>query len=302
MAELTQTVFGPTLAFDPATGRGVPAKVGRVVDAVTGAPVTTYTMDGVPGPVVTNSKGYVAPFQCDPGVTSVLVSFGSVTLPLIDQTAVLEAGAAAVAAQAAAEDAAELVGAPADLAIAAAVLAVDSATRNALDSVLGDGPIAGLVNNEDSATRRAITEHFGDAAMARLVAQTGSALNAAIKALAGAPPVWVDCPLTDKAKIDLYTASLPIQVSKDITGTVTLEGTARAMQASIITSATEVVFATIPAGYRPRRDQRVLCQGSSNENWLLGVNAAAGTLTASRYTGTQNVNAWLPVNTSWKAA
>lgn len=27
-----------------------------------------------------------------------------------------------------------------------------------------------------------------------------------------------------------------------------------------------------------------------------------GARTASRYTGTQNVNAWLPVNTSWKAA
>lgn len=141
-------------------------------------------MDGVPAPVVTNSQGYVSPFQCDPGVSAVLASFGSVTLPLIDQTAVLQAGAAAVAAQTAAEDAAELVGAPADLAIAAAVLAVDSATRNALDSVLGDGTIAGLVNNEDSATRRAITEHFGDAAVASRIG-SGTATRAALDARYG---------------------------------------------------------------------------------------------------------------------
>lgn len=252
-----------------------------MVDAATGAPVTTYNMDGVPAPVVTNSQGYVSPFQCDPGVSAVLASFGSVTLPLIDQAAVLQAGAAAVAAQAAAEDAAELVGAPADLAIAAAVQALNTQTRAALNVLYGDAATAAMVNTDGAATRNAVNAIL--AAHIKTLIPTGQTLI---------DTGWIDLDV-NAATYKLYS-SQKIQVRR-IGNVVLLNGVVSPLAAGQLTG----TVCTVPAGMRPKASNYTICQGSGNDRWMAMV-SATGNVDAGRYgPGTPAVGTWLPFSLMW---
>lgn len=111
---------------------------------------------------------------------------------------------------------------------------------------------------------------------------------------------WVDCTLLDTSKIDVYTAGNKIQVRR-IGKQVYLDGVGKAVTAGILATLTDLPFATVPAGFRPRGNIYCICQGSSYERWLLSI-TPAGNLQASRYSGTQGANAWLPMQTSWAVA
>lgn len=124
--------YSPDLVYDPASRRGVAGVVAQVTDLLTGVPVATYDENGVARPVVTNPQGYIATFWTDNTVTQVMVNAGGIALPMIAQEMVGAGVDAAQAAQAAAEAAAALVGAPADTAIATAVASGATATDAAL--------------------------------------------------------------------------------------------------------------------------------------------------------------------------
>lgn len=61
----------------------------------------------------------------------------------------------------------------------------------------------------------------------------------------------------------------------------------------------ETTILNLPVGYRPKRGQQFVCQGSGNNRWLLTVNTG-GTVNISRYGTTSFIEvpsgAWLPFN------
>lgn len=235
------SVFGPTIAYDKATGRGAPGVVGVVSDVATGEQVSTYNLAGAPAPVITNSAGYVPQFQTDPGVTAVKVRFGAVELVLVDQIATLEAGKNAQDAAAAAVDAAGLVGAPADAAMAAAIQATDSDTHNALDAQYGDGPIAGLLNTDGSATNLAATAIVDD----RVDALETQMLPAGASAY---DTGWVDITLNTGFAAGSGASPQVRRIGK----VVYVRGQVTPSSGNFATG-TDLVVGTIPAAFRPPR-------------------------------------------------
>lgn len=161
--------FGPGLALDDVTGRGIPAVVARLVDAETGDPVQAYTMDDEPieTAVSTNRYGYFGYFQVPDTVRRLRLTFGGLTLEhtaweLIDEAeqAAQQARNDAELARIAAELAATLVDAPADDVIAGLIQQEGSQTQAAgdsryLQSEATDAAIAALVAEEGSATQSA---------------------------------------------------------------------------------------------------------------------------------------------------
>lgn len=81
--------FGELVVVDPRTLRPV-VGVAQVTDAVTGDPVTTYTAEGDPAPVVSSSRGYVGQFQTPDGHPQVRLTFPAgdpVVVTALDQVA-----------------------------------------------------------------------------------------------------------------------------------------------------------------------------------------------------------------------
>lgn len=145
--------FDPGLAYDKATGKGIGSTLASVSNAATGLAVDTYDLEGNLVPVITNSRGYFGQFQADADIITVEIADvrfdvtsleGSVGLVERAETAEQAARDSAAAAQ----DAASLVGAPADFAIATAMNSADTETRAALvtqvDAHLG-GDATGLI-------------------------------------------------------------------------------------------------------------------------------------------------------------
>lgn len=135
--------FGPGLALDEVTGRGIPAVVAQLTDAETGDPVQAYTMDEPPveTTVSTNRYGYFGYFQTADTVRRLRLTFGGVTLEhtaweLLTEAAqnAAEALQAALDALQAAQDAADLVGAPADNVVATLLQNAASLTAIAGDA------------------------------------------------------------------------------------------------------------------------------------------------------------------------
>ena len=129
-------VYDSSLAYDQIMQRGLPGRPVEVTDAETGIPVEGLeALDGTPiDRLVSNSQGYVQPFQVQDGPPLIRVRIGSIAYVLLDMSLLGEASRAAQQAAQAAVDAANLVGAPADTAIATAVNAAGSATRAAMDA------------------------------------------------------------------------------------------------------------------------------------------------------------------------
>lgn len=219
-------MFGPGLALDKTTMRGIPAVAAQLEDAETGETIQAYSMDDVPEPmaVVTNRYGYFEQFKVSDTVRRLRMRFGSLTLENTAWELIFESEASAEAAQYAAEAAAEnvlaaqqaaeraagLVGAPADLAIAAAINQEDSETRSALVTHFGDGAVAALAGDEGTALAAALgaavpnkdhplganieallTASALDPRIAALVANDTSATRAAIQGL-NPPGTWAD--------------------------------------------------------------------------------------------------------------
>lgn|GEM_PF-2691906 len=91
--------------------------------------------------------------------------------------------------------------------------------------------------------------------------------------------------------------------------TVTVDGAmapANSSMASAISSTSSQLAFTLPAGKRPGKAIRVLCQGSSFDNWLLTADTT-GQVTVSRYTGTagpatsSSNGTWLPFHFTFTA-
>ncbi|WJZ27828.1 tail spike protein [Arthrobacter phage 1191A] len=158
--------FDVSLAYDQIVKRGVPGQVARVSDADTDLPyVELLDLDGNPlAALVSNSQGYVPPFQIQDGPALVKMSVGGVTYYLQDLN--LFGGTAQAAQQAAADaqKAAGLVEAPADEVVATLVQG-DTLTQTAGDArwvtnAGADAKVAGLVGGADQ-TAAALAVKFG---------------------------------------------------------------------------------------------------------------------------------------------
>lgn len=142
--------FGPGLAIDKTTSRGIPTLTAQLADAETGDPVQAYSMEDDPQPinVTTNRDGYFTQFQVPASVRRLRMTFGTLTLEDTAWELVTEAAdraesawlanqetlAAAEEAAQQARDAANLVGAPADEAVSTLLKDAGSKTRAGLDA------------------------------------------------------------------------------------------------------------------------------------------------------------------------
>ncbi|NUQ31340.1 MAG: hypothetical protein HOP99_00700 [Dermatophilaceae bacterium] len=132
--------FGPGLAVDKVTGKGVPVTVAKVLNLDTGDPVDVFDPEDTVNArlLTTNQAGYFSAFMAD--ADRLQVTFGGVTLFLeaLELYTALKADAvaaqtAAANSQAAAEAAAAGATAPTDETVAAKVADPASQTRAALD-------------------------------------------------------------------------------------------------------------------------------------------------------------------------
>lgn len=153
--------YEPGLALDAVTLEPAANATGVLTETSGGAALATFTLQGLSAGIATNKKGYYPGFKAD--VPVALLTFGDVALPVVSVEA-RDSGPEAAAAQAAAEaaatsaseaitaaeaavtdaeaaktaaqEAAALVGAPADTAVATLLGIETSATRQALEAVL----------------------------------------------------------------------------------------------------------------------------------------------------------------------
>lgn len=158
---MATAIYDVSIAWDAITRRGIPGQVARVVDATTDLPIeSVQDLDGTPiAALVSNSQGYVPPFQVVDGPALVKLQVGPVTYTLLDQTRIGAATAAAETAARAAQDAAALVEAPADEVVAMLVEG-DSLTQGAGDTRWvtndsADTKVGGLLSNSASEARAA---------------------------------------------------------------------------------------------------------------------------------------------------
>lgn len=110
---------------------------------------------------------------------------------------------------------------------------------------------------------------------------------------------FTEVAFTDSTNFDSYSGSL-MRLSV-IDGIVNLDGVMKCSTESFITGATRKVFANIPAKLRPPRDQSWVRPGSGTETWTLDV-LPDGSVSASRYSGTQAAGVWMPVAVQWRRA
>lgn len=89
--------FGPGLALDKITMKGLSTVTAQLIDAETGAAVQAYTMDDVPAEtlVTTNRYGYFPQFKVPDTTRQLRMTFGSLTLENIAWEIILGAAQAA---------------------------------------------------------------------------------------------------------------------------------------------------------------------------------------------------------------
>ena len=128
--------YDSSLAYDQVIKRGIPGQIARVVDAETDMPVEEILdLDGNPIPaLISNSSGYVPPFQIEDGPALVRLRVGNLSYDLLDLTRVKDTADAAVKAAQDAERAAQLVEAPADEVVAELVQNAGTLTQGAGDT------------------------------------------------------------------------------------------------------------------------------------------------------------------------
>lgn len=138
--------FGPGLALDPLTMRGIPAMTVYLEDADTGEPVQAYTMDedAAETTIRTNRFGYFPQFQVSAEVRRLRIVVGEVEMIHGAWELIYKAEAsagdtllAAQSAQAAAEHAASMIEAPADIKVAELIDTRGTATQRVLHGLYG---------------------------------------------------------------------------------------------------------------------------------------------------------------------
>lgn len=131
-------IYPPILAYDPATGNGVPGMVATVTDPLTGIPLETLDLaTGQPRQVFTNHKGHIDGFMVEGGPGVAMVRIGSFAQGVPDLMLSADIRDAALEAAQAAIDAANLVEAPADEVIALLAGNPESLTHAAVDTATG---------------------------------------------------------------------------------------------------------------------------------------------------------------------
>lgn len=178
--------YDASIAYDQKVKRGVPGQVARVFHPITDLPIDDLLdLDGNPiAALVSNSQGFVEPFEIVDGPPHVKMSVGSLRYYIVDLNLVGSSAEAAILAAAAAERAASLVEAPADE-VVKLLIEGDSLSQGAGDA-------------------RWLTNAGTDAAVGGLLSQDGSEAQAAADARymrtimqPTAPPVtlgamWID--------------------------------------------------------------------------------------------------------------
>lgn len=176
------TKYDSSFAYDQVLKRGIPGQVAKVVDAETGIPVEgIQDLEGRTIPaLVSNSQGYLPPFQIEGGPSVVQIQVGPVTYILIDYLLVGDSATAAQDAAAAAQQAASLVEAPADEVVATLVQG-DTLTQTAGDArwVTNEGAdsmVSALLASDGSETQTAgdsryLREQTADARYMRTIMQ-----------------------------------------------------------------------------------------------------------------------------------
>ncbi len=104
---------------------------------------------------------------------------------------------------------------------------------------------------------------------------------------------WITLPLEGGA---VAYESFQTPVYRKINNTVEITGGIKGV--TNFNTANMVIFSTLPTGFRPKKDIRVLCQGSNKDSWLLTV-YDNGQLKGGRYGGngfatTMTGEEWLP--------
>lgn len=89
--------YDSSLAYDPTTGRGLPARTALITDPDTDFPLDVLDMNGNPVPrLMSNLKGYIPPFQVVDGPPVIRVAIEYVSYLLIDLSVTGEVRAAAL--------------------------------------------------------------------------------------------------------------------------------------------------------------------------------------------------------------
>lgn len=132
--------YDASIAYDQKVKRGVPGQVARVFHPITDLPIDELLdLDGNPiAALVSNSQGFVEPFEIVDGPPHVKMSVGSLRYYIIDLNLVGSSAEAAILAAAAAERAASLVEAPADEVVALLLGGDESQSSSALLQKLAD--------------------------------------------------------------------------------------------------------------------------------------------------------------------
>lgn len=102
---------------------------------------------------------------------------------------------------------------------------------------------------------------------------------------------WIDIPI--QSPFGLYANGT--FRAKRVNGETHVQGTLTCNTANHITGTTRRVVGTLPPELVPEYTQVFVCQGSGTDRWTFEA-LSNGALTASRYSGSQTTNVWLPLS------
>lgn len=105
--------------------------------------------------------------------------------------------------------------------------------------------------------------------------------------------------ILDSTNFGPYTAGNVLRVRRE-GKVVSLTGTWAVKTAGYIEPSNSRIFAQVPAGFRPKDRVVSLMQGSGSTNYAMIV-GTDGKISASRCSGNQGTNYWMPISLTWIA-
>lgn len=103
--------------------------------------------------------------------------------------------------------------------------------------------------------------------------------------------------ILDSTNFGPYTAGNVLRVRRE-GKMVSLTGTWGVKTAGYIESGANRVFAQLPNGFRPKERVIVVMQGSSTTHYTMTIDTD-GKVSASRCSGNQIANYWMPISLTW---